>query len=168
MRRGEADLVMISAHPFTTCGVLKEMQRQGVKPKMMVGLTSSSSMETLQGCGAQAEGLIIPTSFAPVTPEAKKAAELVAAAGANMDLHNAAAWENIFTLKDLIEKAKIIAKPETIQADRARMREALASVKETTGLLGKVGRTDDREAVKPFLFVQANKGAWTVAHKPTN
>lgn len=166
MRRGEADLVMISAHPFTTCGVLKEMQRQGVKPKMLVGLTSSSSLETLQGCGVQAEGIVIPTSFAPVTAEARKAADAVAAAGANMDLHNAAAWENIHTLKELIEKAKILARPETVQADRARMREALASMKETTGLLGKVGRTDDREAVKPFLFVKAEKGAWVVAHKP--
>ena len=166
MKRANADLVAISAHPFTTCGVLKEMQRQGVKPKMLVGLTSSSSMETLQGCGAQAEGILIPTSFAPVTPEAKKAAEAVQAAGANMDLHNAAAWENIFTLKDLIEKAGIVGKPEAVQADRARMREALASMKETQGLLGKVGRTDDREAVKPFLFVQASQGAWVVAHKP--
>lgn len=166
MRRAEADLVMISAHPFTTCGVLKEMQRQGVKPKMLVGLTSSSSLETLNGCAAQAEGILIPTSFAPVTAEAKKAADAVAAGGASMDLHNAAAWENIYTLKDLIEKAKIMAKPETVQADRAKMREALASVKETTGLLGKVGRTDDREAVKPFLFVRAEKGAWTVAHTP--
>ncbi len=166
MRRGQADLVMISAHPFTTCGVLKEMQRQAVKPKMLVGLTSSSSMETLQGCAAQAEGMIIPTSFAPVTAEAKRAADAVQALGANMDLHNAAAWENIFTLKELIEKAKIIAKPETIQADRQKMREALASMKETQGLLGKVGRTDDREAIKPFLFVRAEKGAWIVAHKP--
>lgn len=166
MRRAEADLVMISAHPFTTCGVLKEMQRQGVKPKMLVGLTSSSSLETLQGCAAQAEGMVIPTSFAPVTAEAKKAADAVAAAGASMDLHNAAAWENIYTLKELIEKSKIVGKPETIQADRAKMREALANVKETTGLLGKVGRTDDREAVKPFLFVKADKGAWAVAYKP--
>ncbi|MEY2687281.1 MAG: hypothetical protein RL375_1479 [Pseudomonadota bacterium] len=166
MRRGEADLVIISAHPFTTCGVLKEMQRQGVKPRMLVGLTSSSSMETLQGCGAQAEGLIIPTSFAPVTAEARKAADLLGAAGTSMDLHNAAAWENIYTLKDLIEKSKIVAKPETIQADRQKMREALASMKETTGLLGKVTRTDDREAVKPFLFVRAEKSAWTVAYKP--
>jgi branched-chain amino acid transport system substrate-binding protein len=166
MRRGEADLVMISAHPFTTCGALKEMQRQNVKPKMMVGLTSSSSMETLQGCAAQAEGMIIPTSFAPVTDEARKAAQALAATGASMDLHNAAAWENIFTLKDLIEKAKIIAKPETIKADRQKMRDALASMKESSGLLGKVGRTDDREAIKPFLFVQAKKGEWTVAHKP--
>ena len=166
MRRAEADLVAISAHPFTTCGVLKEMARQGVKPKMLVGLTSSSSMETLQGCAAQAEGIVIPTSFAPVTAEAKKAAEAVQGAGANMDLHNAAAWENIFTLKDLIEKAKVMARPDTVQADRQKIREALASMKETQGLLGKVGRTDDREAVKPFLFVRAEKGAWTVAHKP--
>ncbi len=166
MKRANADLVAISAHPFTTCGVLKEMQRQGVKPKMLVGLTSSSSMETLQGCAAQAEGIVIPTSFAPVTPEARKAAEALKAVGTNMDLHNAAAWENIFTLKDLIEKAKISGKPEAVQADRAKMREALASMKETQGLLGKVGRTDDREAVKPFLFVQATKGAWTVAHTP--
>lgn len=166
MRRGEADLVMISAHPFTTCGVLKEMQRQGVKPKMLVGLTSSSSMETLQGCAAQAEGMIIPTSFAPVTAEARHAAKAVQTLGASMDLHNAAAWENIFTLKELIEKARIMARPDTAQADRNKMREALASMKETTGLLGKIGRTDDREAIKPFLFVQARKGEWAVAHAP--
>ncbi len=166
MRRANADVVAISAHPFTTCGVLKEMQRQGVKPKLLVGLTSSSSMETLQGCAQQAQGIVIPTSFAPVTPEAKKAAEAVQAQNVNMDLHNAAAWENIFTLKDLIEKNKIMARPDTVQADRQKMRQALAGMKETQGLLGKVGRTEDREAVKPYVFVQADKGAWTVIHRP--
>ena len=38
MKRANADVVAISAHPFTTCGVLKEMQRQGVKPKLLIGL----------------------------------------------------------------------------------------------------------------------------------
>jgi len=59
-----------------------------------------------------------------------------------------------------------MAKPDTTQADRNKMREALASMKETGGLLGKIGRTDDREAVKPFLFVQAKKGEWAVAYTP--
>ena len=166
MKRAGTDMVALSAHPFTTCGVLKEMQRQGVKPKLLVGLTSSSSMETLQGCAVQAEGIIIPTSFAPVTPEAIKAAEAAQALNANMDLHNAAASKNIFTQKDLIEKNKLMARPDTLQADRQKMREALASMKETQGLLGKVGRTDDHEATKPFLFVQAKAGAWTVAERP--
>jgi branched-chain amino acid transport system substrate-binding protein len=144
------------------------MARQNVKPKMLVGLTSSSSMETLQGCAKQAEGLTIPTSFAPVTDEAKKAAAAVQAINAkyNMDLHNAAAFENVFTLKDLIEKQKVMGRPDTVQADRQKMREGLATLKQTNGLLGKVGRTDDREAVKPYLFVQAKSGNWVVAHTP--
>jgi len=168
MKRANADVVAISAHPFTSCGVLKEMARQNVKPKLIVGLTSSSSMETLQGCGAQAEGLVIPTSFAPVTDDAKKAAAAVQTVNPkyNMDLHNAAAFENVFTLVELVEKNKIMGRADTIQADRQKMREALASMKETKGLLGKVGRTDDREAVKPYLFVQAKGGNWVVAHTP--
>jgi branched-chain amino acid transport system substrate-binding protein len=168
IKRAGADVVAISAHPFTTCGVLKEMARQSVKPKLLIGLTSSSSMETLQGCGVQAEGLIIPTSFAPVTAEAREAAAAVQAVNNkyNMDLHSAAAFENIFTLKDIIEQQKIMGRPDTIQADRQKMRQALASMKETKGLLGKVGRTSDREAIKPFLFVQAKGGNWIVAHTP--
>ena len=168
MKRAGADIVAISAHPFTTCGVLKEMARQNVKPKLVVGLTSSSSMETLQGCAQQAEGLLIPTSFAPVTEEAKRAALAVQAINNkyNMDLHSAAAFENVFTLKELIEQHKIMGRPDTVAADRQKMRQALATMKETTGLLGKVGRTADREAVKPFLFVQAKGGSWTVAHRP--
>ena len=168
MKRAGADIVAISAHPFTTCGVLKEMARQNVKPKLVVGLTSSSSMETLQGCAQQAEGLLIPTSFAPVTEEAKKAAQAVQAINNkyNMDLHSAAAFENVFTLKELIEQHKIMGRPDTVAADRQKMRQALATMKETTGLLGKVGRTADREAIKPFLFVQAKGGSWTVAHRP--
>ncbi len=168
MKRAGADIVAISAHPFTTCGVLKEMARQNVKPKLLVGLTSSSSMETLQGCAQQAEGLLIPTSFAPVTEEAKRAAQAVQALNNkyNMDLHSAAAFENVFTLKELIEQHKIMGRPDTVAADRQKMRQALATMKETTGLLGKVGRTADREAIKPFLFVQAKGGNWTVAHRP--
>jgi branched-chain amino acid transport system substrate-binding protein len=166
MKRSNADMVIISAHPFTTCGVLKEMQRQNVKPKLLVGLTSSSSMETLNGCAQQAEGIIIPTSFAPVTPEAKHAADALQAMNASMDLHNAGAWENIFTLKSLIEKQKIMGRPDTVQEDRKKMREGLANLKETQGLLGKVGRTNDREAIKPFLFVHAKNAKWEVAYTP--
>ena len=83
-----------------------------------------------------------------------------------MDLHNAAAWENMFVLKEVIERQKIIGKPDTLAADRIKMREGLAGLKQTAGLLGPVNRGADREAIKPFLFVQAKGGEWIVAHKP--
>jgi branched-chain amino acid transport system substrate-binding protein len=103
-----------------------------------------------------------------VTPEAQKAADDVAKFGGSADLHSAAAYEIMFILKDVIEAQKIMAKPDTVAADRIKMREGLAALKETKGLLGKVGRTPDREAIKPFLYVHAKDGSWQVLHKPSS
>ncbi len=167
-RRAAADIMVVSAHPFTTCGMLKEMARQGVKPKILVGLTSSSSLETLQGCAKEAETIIIPTSFAPVTPEAEVAAANAAKFNGSLDLHSAAAYENVMILKQVIESEGVMAKPDTLQADRAKIRAGLAKLKETTGLLGITKRTPDREAIKPFLFVHAKGGKWEVLHNPMN
>lgn len=167
-RRASADIIAISAHPFTTCGMLKEMVRQGVKPKLVVGLTSSSSLETLQGCAIEADAIIIPTSFAPVTPAAQAAADRAALFKGSLDLHSGAAYEIIAVLKDVIESEGVLAKPDSVQADRAKIRNGLAKLTETKGLMGVTKRTADREAVKPFLFVHAKGGKWEVLHNPMN
>ena len=166
MKNANADVVAIAAHPFTTCGVLKEMQRQGVKPKLLVGLTSTSSLETLQGCAKQAEGMIIPTTFAPVTKEGKAAAEQTAKFKGAADLHSMAAWENIFILKQVMESEKISGDKSQLQVDRRKIRDGLAKLKTTQGLMGVTKRTDDREADKPYLFVHAKGGNWVVLHDP--
>jgi len=164
MKKANADIVAISAHPFSMCGALKEMARQGVKPKVLVGLTSSSSLETLQGCAKQAQGIIIPTSFAPVTKEGKFAAQTTAKFKGAADLHSMAAWENMFILKDVMESEKITGKD--VQGDRRKIRDGLAKLKQTKGLMGVTKRTDDREADKPYLFVQAKGNEWVVLHDP--
>ena len=165
MKKANPDAVAISAHPFTTCGVLKEMQRQGVKPKLLIGLTSSSSLETLEGCAKQAEGMIIPTSFAPVNPKAIAAAKSTAKFKGSADLHSMAAWENMFILKGVMESEKVLAKPDSLQADRRKIRDGLAKLKTTDGLLGTTKR-EDREAEKPYVFVRAKNGQWAVYHNP--
>jgi len=167
MKKAKPDAIAISAHPFTTCGVLKEMQRQRVKPKLLIGLTSSSSLETLNGCAKQAEGIIIPTSFAPVTDDARAAAAATAEMGGSADLHSAAAWEIVLILADVMEKQGIMAKPDTLQADRRKIRDGLASLKSTAGLLGTIKRTEEGEATKPYLYVHAKTGEWAVLHDPS-
>ena len=164
MKKANADIIAISAHPFSMCGALKEMARQGVKPKVLVGLTSSSSLETLQGCAKQAQGMIIPTSFAPVNKEGKFAAQTTAKFKGAADLHSMAAWENMFILKDVMESEKITGKD--VQGDRRKIRDGLAKLKQTKGLMGVTKRTDDREADKPYLFVQAKGNEWVVLHNP--
>ncbi len=168
IKKANPDILSVAAHPFTTCGLLKEMQRQGVKPKLIVGLTSTSSLETMQGCPKQAEGMIIPTSFAPVGKEALYAAQQTAKQKGAADLHSMAAYENVFIIKEAIEKAGISGKKDaaSVQADRRKLRDAMASLKTTKGLLGVSKRTEDREADKPFVFVHAKGGNWVVLHNP--
>jgi len=166
MKKANADVLSIAAHPFTTCGLLKEMKRQGYKPKVLVGLTSTSTLETMQGCAKDVEGMIIPTSFAPVNKEAKLAADLTAKKKGAADLHSMAAWENMFILRQVIESEKISGDKSQVQADRRKIRDGLSKLKTTQGLLGVSKRTDDREADKPYLFVHANKGEWKVLHNP--
>ena len=166
-RRSKPDLSAISSHPFTLCGTLREMKRQGVKPKVLVGLPSSATLETMVGCGPEAEGLIIPTGFAPVTPEAKRVAKIVAERyKGNVDIHSAAVFENIQVLKQVIETSGVEAKPGTVAQDRRRIRDGLAKIKEFDGLLGKVQRLDDRESQKPYVFAIAKTSDWAVLFDP--
>jgi branched-chain amino acid transport system substrate-binding protein len=165
MKRANADVVALSAHPFTTCGVLKEMQRQGVKPKVLVGLTSSSSLETLQGCATQAESMIIPTSYAPINEQAKFAATQTAKFKGTADLHSMAAWENMFILKQVMEAEKISGDKSQLTVDRRKIRDGLAKLKATDGLIG-ITKREEREAEKPYVFVVATKGEWKVLYDP--
>ncbi|VFR17676.1 Branched-chain amino acid ABC transporter, amino acid-binding protein (TC 3.A.1.4.1) [plant metagenome] len=166
MKAANADIVAISAHPFTACGVLKEMARQGVKPKVLLGLTSISSPETLDVCAQQAEGLIIPTSYAPVNPQARAAADATAQFKGYADLHSMSAWENLYAIKAAIESEGVLGKPDTVKADRDRIRAGLSKQTQMDGLLGISQRTPERESIKPFVFVQATGAEWAVVHAP--
>lgn len=166
MAAARADVVVISAHSMTTCGVLREMRRQGVRPKAIVGLTSASSDVTLRSCADVADGLLIPTSFAPVTPAARVAAHAIARAGGVADLHSVAAWEILFTVARAIERAGVRGEPGTVAADRRKLRDALARLPSMDGVLGPIGRTPDREAEKPYVLVQARRGRWRVVYAP--
>src|SRR3970282_2163802 len=120
----------------------------------------SRGLETLQGCSKQAEGIIIPTSFAPINKEANFAAKSTAKFKGAADLHSMAAWENMFILKNVMEAEGISGKPGDVQADRPKIRDGLARLKTTQGLMGVTKRDAEREADKPYLFVHAKKGEW--------
>ena len=167
IKKQNADMVIVASHPFSACGMLKEMKRQRIKPKMLVGLTSSASQETLNGCMKAAEGIIIPTGFAPITAEANKANGIVAKAGGFLDLHSSAAWENAYLVKTAVERASLMGTPNSLQQDRMNFRNALASITAMDGLIGPVTRDPDSgEATKPYVYAQVVNGKWKVIHDP--
>ena len=87
--------------------------------------------------------------------------------GGNADLHSAAAWENAHIIKQVVESAGIMAQPETLAADRRKVRDGLEALVKVDGLMGEIGRVQDEgESVKPYVFVQAQGGDWAVVHDP--
>jgi len=71
----------------------------------------------------------------------------------------------MFILKGVMESEQVLAKPDSVQADRRKIRDGLAKLKTTDGLLGTTKR-EDREAEKPYVFVRAKNGQWSVYHNP--
>ncbi len=121
----------------------------------------------MKGCAKQVEGMIIPTSFAPITEQGKMVAALAEEKGGSADLHSSAAWENIYIVKGVIEATGIMGKADTLEADRRKMRDGLEALESTVGLMGNITRIQDEgEALKPFVFVQAKSGSWEVIHDP--
>jgi branched-chain amino acid transport system substrate-binding protein len=162
----DADVVVLSAHAAGTCSVLRELHRQDIRPALVIGLTSASSPQTLALCGTDADGLLIPTTFARSGPAADAAAAAVERAGGVADLHSMAAWEILFTLRSVMERAGVVGTWASVVADRRRLRDALARLTIMDGLLGRIARTPDRESLKPFVLVQARAGTWQIVDVP--
>lgn len=171
IRATKADAIILSAHPFTTCGFLREAKRQKIKANIFIGLTSSSSMETLQGCPKEAMGLIIPTAFAPVNDEARRIAALVAKKGGSMDIHSAAVWEVMSVLVDALENTDLGLTPDTLKSDRRKIRDYVAAVGKWEGLLGTITSKNtpakhDGDVSKPWLLAQADGDSWAIYWRP--
>jgi branched-chain amino acid transport system substrate-binding protein len=172
LRASKGDALIISAHPFTTCGSMREAKRQRVRYKTLVGLTSSSSMETLQGCAKEVQGMIIPTAFAPVNDEARRIAKKVAEYGGSMDIHSAAVWEVLTVLTAALENTDVELKPETLASDRRKIRDYVARVGKWQGLLGIISsknqpQAHDGDVTKPWLLAQAEGDSWGIYWRPT-
>jgi branched-chain amino acid transport system substrate-binding protein len=172
IRAAKADVLAVSAHPFTTCGFLREAKRQRIRYKMLIGLTSSSSIETLQGCAKEADGMIIPTAFAPVNPEAQRIAKKVNEYGGFMDIHSAAVWEVMTVLVQALENTDVQLRPDTLQSDRRKIRDYVAKVGKWEGLLGIIVSKNrepefhDGDVNKPWLLAEAQGSEWGIYWRP--
>jgi len=116
-RRAKPDILVIPVLPGSGCAALREIKQQELKPRAMVGLTSAATLEMLRNCGAEASGLLVPTTFYPGTPEARRLAETAAKRyAASFDLYAAAAYENLYLLRHVLEASGVEATPATVEA----------------------------------------------------
>lgn len=173
LKKSNPDIIALATHPFTTCGSLKEAKRQGLKAKLWIGLTSTASQETLNACPKLAEAIILPTNFAPVNARAKKVADKAAEKyKGDTNLHTAPSYENVYVIKDLVEKIGIENSRDTILQDRRKFRDALATIGTFQGLIGPIKMHPEDDPVKPrdvtkaFILVTVKEGQFVTWWAP--
>ena len=174
LAKANADIYVTLTHEPTTCASFRELAKQGVKPKAIIAISSLAGGTVIVGCPDVAEGMIVPTNFAPVTPKAieleKKAWDLYKAES-NLDRSHTA-YEIIYLVKSVIEKSTIENTEESLAADRRKLRDALAAIRTFDGMIGPISinpeshPTKPREAEKELFLLQVKGGQWTTLLSP--
>jgi branched-chain amino acid transport system substrate-binding protein len=175
LAKANADIYFTLTHEPTTCASFGELARQNVKPRSIIAISSLAGATVIVGCPELAEGMIVPTNFAPVTPKAieleQKAWDRYKAES-NLDRSHTA-YEIIYLMKDLVEKSSIENTESSLAADRRRLRDALAAVRQFDGMVGRITinpedhPTKPREAEKELFLLQVKAGRWTILHSPS-
>lgn len=175
LRRANADIYFSLTHTPSTCPSLKELRRQRVKPKLIIGVTSIAAGEVLLQCPDVAEGLVAPSNFAPITARAKQVADKAwQRYKADSHIHSVPAYENVHLMKVLIEKAGIKNTEESLLEDRRKVRDLLAKVGTFQGVVGKIKMNPEDHPVKPrdvdkdMLLVQVKNAQWAVFWLPAS
>jgi branched-chain amino acid transport system substrate-binding protein len=176
LAKANADIYVTLTHEPTTCASFRELAKQGVKPKAIIAISSLAGGTVIVGCPDVAEGMIVPTNFAPVTPKAveleKKAWNLYKAES-NLDRSHTA-YEIIYLVKSVIEKSTIENTEESLAADRRKLRDALAAIRTFDGMIGPISinpeshPTKPREAEKELFLLQVKDGQWTTLVSPAS
>jgi branched-chain amino acid transport system substrate-binding protein len=163
------DGVVIGADYSQAITVIREMKRQGLM-KPVIGGTPLISSAILKA--APDIPVVAPATFyaGMKTPKAEKFVSelqplLRKTAGLPQDIEPSMYDANIYEIVgmyiDAVKSAGITGKPENLEADRAKIRDYMTSLKAFPGLGGSIHFNADGDAVKSFFIVQGENGAWT-------
>jgi branched-chain amino acid transport system substrate-binding protein len=151
LAKADADIYFTLTHEPTTCASFRELAKQNVKPRAVIAISSLAGATVIVGCPDLAEGMIVPTNFAPVTPKAieleQKAWDRYKAES-NLDRSHTA-YEIIYLMKDLVEKSSIENTEGSLAADRRKLRDALAGVRKFDGMIGPISINAEDHPTKP-------------------
>lgn len=161
MRRAKPDLFILSSHYQANVGAMLEMARQGVKPKAMMGHIGADAVEMIELGGKAVEGVVFPSTAFFRNPGVKSLYDEYKKRTGEwyMPAFTYLGYEGIYIMKWAIENAGIKNRPETLAADRRKVRDQLASMKDWTNPLGlKLTVEPTGDIAREYVYVQIRDG----------
>lgn len=154
IRSVNPDIVYVMAPTLTALNFLKEAKRRQVKPKMFVGNISLMTDETLKSGADAMAGMVMAAGFDPQAPKlANFSAEYKKRYGQDPNMFAVTGYEAGFLIAKAIEQSGISNTPDTLKADRAKFRDALAAVSIDSPTGERIGFNADRETPRNGVYL---------------
>ena len=160
------DGIALGACYQQAANIVRQARKLGLKQPFLAGACTGSP-EFAELVGKDGEGSIIGSAGWPDDPRPKVQAfikKFVERAGKKPNYGGMRAYDNVYMVKTVIEKGGVTNKPADLDADRDRIRKALAQLKDFDGIVGMTSFDEHRDgsgkatvlAVKDGKFVRVD------------
>jgi branched-chain amino acid transport system substrate-binding protein len=158
IKGGDPQVVVVSALADEAAGIVAQGRRLGIDPKVpFVGGNGFNSPALMKNAGQAAEGTIVGAAWNAASPN-PRSQEFIkkyrAKYNADPDQFAAQAYAGLYIMAEGIKRAGA--------PDRARLRDALAGIKELDTVLGKFSFTAGRDADHPAVIQVVRDGKFEV------
>ncbi len=163
LTRLKPDMLILLGRYDIGAKAMIEAKRQGFSPKV-VWASGMISQELIKSGRGAVEGMMMVSSYDATVPRAAEvAAKFKAATGVDMNEFGANSYEAVHLLKTAIEHADIENTPESLEADRTKLREALRGIKGFAGLIGNIdmSRTSN-DTIKQGVVLVIQNGRFEI------
>ena len=163
IKAASPDLVFVFAPTLGTVGFMKEAKRRQLKPKLFVGNQSSITAEAMQSGADAIDGMVAAGAFDPQAPQiAALAGEYKKRLNQEITFYGVMGYEAGYLIKDALERSGVKNAPDTLAADRKKVRDALATTAITSPIGARVAFNADRETPKAGVLLIAKDGKFVV------
>lgn len=156
------DAVVLAASPGDAAKIAIEIRRQGMKQQLL-GSGALVGDEFLKSGGTAVEGAITAAQFWRENPDPKAHAYLAALqkrTGEPPVLHDAYAYDGVLAMAEAIQKGGVTNKPQDLDKDRGRIRDALDGIKVAGGSGNWSLDPKTGEVERPMLKATISRGQW--------
>ena len=148
IKAASPDGIALGACYQQAANIVRQARKLGLTQPFLAGACTGSP-EFAELVGKDGDGSIIGSAGWPDDPSAKTAAfmkKFVARSGGKKSNYGGMrAYDNVYLVKDVIEKSGVTNKPEELEADRERIRKGLASLKDFAGIVGPTSFDENRD-----------------------
>lgn len=158
--------VMISGTLADAAGIVKEAAKQAMR-KPFIGGVAIQAPKFLELAGRDAEGTYTGASFFTGNPLPKSKAfvesYVKASGGPEPNPFAANMHENLFIMKELIEKTGVTNKKSDLPSDREKIMKGLTALKNFSGVTGTFSMKPEGTVEKTGYVLVVKDGKWTIA-----